>query len=80
MAIVDTAAVNIGVQVSPQFTTTGEDHKGVASSTHLVPPTYLDNFQNIQNTYESTLDLKREELEHDREDGFHFYQGRKAEK
>ena len=36
----------------------GQDGRGVGSSTHLAPPTYLDDFQNILNTYEFDLRFK----------------------
>ena len=36
----------------------GQAGRRVGSSTHLVPPTYLDNFQIILNTYESDLRFK----------------------
>ena len=36
----------------------GQSGGGVGSPTHLSPPTYLDNFQTILNTYEFDLRFK----------------------
>ena len=47
-----------------------QDDRGVGSSTHLVPPTHLDNFQIVLNTYESNLRSKERTARALRREGF----------
>ena len=58
----------------------GQDGRGVWSSPHLAPPTYLDYFQTILNTYEFDLRFREKTAGTLQREGFHFFQGRKVGK
>ena len=58
----------------------GQDGRGVGSSSHLSPPTYVDNFQSILKTYEFDLRFKERTAGTLQREEFVLLTGRKVKK